>query len=145
MGGRSGRTGSYAIHVVNGAIAGGWTADGVAICPGQINTRNGRVLVPGNAGDVFVVWNDYRAGNSDIYAQRLLSNGTVAPGWPANGLALTNLVKNEFAVRACSDGAGNFYAVWTLEYTPGADYDLYASRVLKAGSFATGFAVNGVV
>jgi hypothetical protein len=39
-------------------------------------------------GSTLVVWVDARSGGSDVYALRLLPDGSVAPGWPAGGLAL---------------------------------------------------------
>ncbi len=143
---RAGNWDIYATHVVAGALVAGWQADGSPVCTGFVGSvRGGMVLVPGTAGDLYIVWNDARSGNDNVYAQRLVSNGAVAPGWPLNGLALTSGTKNQYQARACADGAGGIYVTWTLEYTPGSDYDVYATRVLPSGGFAGGFAVNGVV
>jgi hypothetical protein len=38
-------------------------------------------------GGVLVIWLDARSGGSDVYALKLLPDGSVAPGWPATGLA----------------------------------------------------------
>jgi len=39
-------------------------------------------------GSSIIAWIDERAGNRDVYALRLMSDGSLAPGWPALGLAL---------------------------------------------------------
>jgi hypothetical protein len=134
----------YATRVLHdGTVAPGWPVDGLGVCTAGGYKNNVR-LVPGAAGDVFVLWEDQRAGNWDIYAQRVLGTGSVAPGWPANGLALGNDVRNQNELGAAPDGAGGLYAVWSLEYTPSTDYDIYATRVLPSGAFAPSFGVNGV-
>lgn len=134
----------YATHVTHdGSVAPGWPADGLGVCT-IIGYKSNIQLVAGAAGDVFVIWEDDRAGDYNVYAQRLLGDGTVAPGWPTNGFALTNDVRTQNEVRAASDGAGGIYLAWVLEYTPGTDYDVYATRVLPSGSFAPSFGVNGI-
>lgn len=139
--------GAYSVYATrvthDGAIAPGWPVDGLGVCT-VAGFKDNIQLVAGNAGDVYVTWLDNRAGNMDIYAQRVLGNGTVAPGWPSNGLAIANEVRNQFDPRTAPDGAGGLYAVWTLEYTPGTDYDIYATHVLPSAAFAPSFGVNGI-
>ncbi len=138
-----GNYGVYATRVTHdGLIAPGWPLNGLAVCSVS-GFKYDVQLVPGASGDVYVVWGDSRAGNEDVYVQRLLGNGTVAPGWPANGLAITNDVRDQILPRAASDGAGGVYLVWTLEYSQ-TDEDVYAARVLPSSAFAGGFAINGI-
>jgi flagellar hook capping protein FlgD len=65
-----------------GRLVSGWNATGNAICVAPADQR-----VSGMAGPA-VVWEDGRAGNSDVYATRLRRDGTTDPAWPANGLAI---------------------------------------------------------
>ena len=44
--------------------------------------------VPDGAGGVIAYWVMDQAGTSDVYAQRITADGTVAPGWPATGRAI---------------------------------------------------------
>src|SRR5437899_4021876 len=61
-----------------GAIAPGWTPNGIRVCPSP-GYQDAPKLVPDGAGGVFVVWEDYRRGDPygpigqvDISAQRIL-------------------------------------------------------------------------
>src|SRR5262249_49287971 len=64
-----------------------WGASGILIAPtGAAQTEPEITRL--QDGGVLVVWLDARAGGSDVYAIKLLPNGSVAPGWPATGLAL---------------------------------------------------------
>src|SRR5262245_6758392 len=47
-------------------------------------------------GGVFIVWNDYRGGLGDIYGSRYLPDGSLAPGWFANGTAICNQAAHQF-------------------------------------------------
>src|SRR5262249_45470707 len=46
------------------------------------------VVAADGQGGAFVAWQDYRLGRISIFAQHVLADGTVAPGWPAGGMAL---------------------------------------------------------
>ena len=126
-----------------GAISSGWPVNGIPVCV-TTNYRSIDAVLPGTNGDVFVVWEDNRAGNYDIYAQRVSSTGAIAAGWPANGLALTSDARNQYSGHACVDAAGGIYVVWTFQFS-GSDYDIYMTRVLPGGTFAAGFGLNGII
>ncbi len=143
---RNGGTDIYAAHVMaNGTLAPGWAVNGTPVCVGAANTRTSLSVVAGNAGDLYVVWADNRAANYDIFAQRILSNGLVAGGWPATGLAVTTNANDQTSPVACTDGAGGLYLAWVYTYDSTPDYDIYATRVLPAGAFAPGSQANGIV
>ncbi|MEO5987435.1 MAG: FlgD immunoglobulin-like domain containing protein [Candidatus Eisenbacteria bacterium] len=125
-----------------GAISPGWPVDGIPVCIGTAYRQISAVL-PGTSGDVYVVWDDYRAGNGDQYVQRVTPSGAIAAGWPANGLALTTDTRGQRYGRACVDGAGGIYVVWTFDFS-GTDSDIYMSRVLPGGTLAPGFPLNGL-
>jgi hypothetical protein len=64
-----------------------WGASGVLIAPTGAAQRDPEIArLPD--GTTLVVWSDERSGGSDVYALRLLPNGTPAPGWPATGMPL---------------------------------------------------------
>ena len=48
-----------------------WTADGVAISTAA-NTQNSPQITSDSAGGAIITWHDFRSGNADIYAQRIL-------------------------------------------------------------------------
>src|SRR5207248_10965074 len=42
------------------------------------------------AGGLVMDWYDYRSGGSNVFGQRVLPNATLAPGWPMNGLLISD-------------------------------------------------------
>jgi hypothetical protein len=85
----------------------------------------------GNGGCV-VTWYDLRAPSSeyDIYAQRVLGTGEIAPGWPANGVALCTAASNQVYPVPVPDRSGGAIVVWG-DYRAFAD--VYAQRVSGLG------------
>lgn len=75
-------------HVLgDGTLASGFTTSGQILCDAPGGQREA-VLAGDGAGGVFVVWRDDRNGDADLYAQHILPNGTIAPGWALNGRAV---------------------------------------------------------
>jgi hypothetical protein len=62
-------------------------------------------LLPDGAGSVFLVWEDGRGGDLDLYALRLAGNGTPLGGWPGSGLAITIRTGDQFLPVLARDGA----------------------------------------
>jgi hypothetical protein len=81
-----GSTDIYAQRVTaTGDIATGWPRDGAAVCTATSSQRWPQIVVAPRAGAI-VVWEDFRGGyTSDIYAQRILLDGTL--GEPAESEA----------------------------------------------------------
>ncbi len=128
--------------LADGTIAPGWPANGLAVCT-AVGAQFFPVLAADGSGGAFVVWIDRRGGpNADIYASRVLGNGTIAPGWPAQGMALTATLNDESFPQVMADGAGGAYVVWQFNYG-GGDWDIYATRITGSASFAAGFGLNG--
>jgi flagellar hook capping protein FlgD len=88
-------------------------------------------------GSSLIVWLDARSGGSDVYALRLLADGSLAPGWPSDGLALE--AREETAGSPRIVGAGAFippaFVVWE-ESGPrfGGGRSIVALRLLDDGS-----------
>jgi len=77
-----------------------------------VTQEQGSALMPDGSGGCFVTWADQRSGNVDVYAQRLISTGAAAPGWDANGVALTTAAGNQLSPLIVSDGSGGVIATW---------------------------------
>lgn len=96
-----------------------WPAGGTVICSSLPFSR-GPVerLVSDEAGGFFTILQDYRASTSvqfesDLYAQHVLANGTIAPGWPADALPISaNQGVEEQDATICEDGAGGAFFAW---------------------------------
>lgn len=111
--------GTYDVRAqrVNGAGTPLWTAGGAPVClaPGD---EYGLRLVGDGAGGGVMSWYDQRAGYPPmVFAQRLLADGSVAPGFAPDGNAVTtgSWVQQ---LDMCSDGAGGAICVWQNNGSP---------------------------
>ena len=134
------RTYSYADIYAQRLDNGGnvkWTADGVAVSAldsGEVRPQ----LVSDGSGGAIIVWQDYRAGNYDIYAQRL--DGSGAAQWGVNGVAVSTAGNHQIYPQLSSDGAGGAVIVW--EDARSDSGDIYAQWLNSTGSAQ--WASNGV-
>ncbi|MBI5709922.1 MAG: T9SS type A sorting domain-containing protein [Candidatus Eisenbacteria bacterium] len=133
---RGGALDLYAQRVTAaGALASGWLATGMPVCTATSDQRAPQ-LVSDGAGGAVVGWYDYRTGSdTDIYAQRLTSDGGVAPGWIPNGTALCTAGGYQQRPAVVTDGGGGAIAAWS-DRRSGANYDVYAQRVSANGTVA---------
>ncbi len=92
--------------------------------------------------DAIVVWSDYRdSSQTDVYAQRVTPNGTVAPGWPADGVLVAGGPgdQTEAAVVGASDGG-----VWITWRDRRDDRgDVYLMKLDATGAAAPGWLAGG--
>jgi hypothetical protein len=101
----------YALRITAaGNPSPGWPVDGVRLTAIP-RTEAYATLASDEAGGAFVVWEDsrhfvYPTNQTDIFAMHLLADGTRAPGWPENGLAICTLPGNDATPRVLPDGAG---------------------------------------
>jgi len=114
-----------------------WVSNGTPVCtaPGVQQTLSG---CADGAGGVYLVWLDPRSGAFNIYAQHLFSDGSVAPGWPVNGVPLT-ASGGALAAFAMPDGAGGLLVIGQRSTS------IVAQRVTAAGTLAPGFPADGKV
>ncbi len=127
---RSGTNDIYAQRIsFDGVVQ--WTANGVPVCTAAGDQHYGEI-VPDGAGGAIVAWEDSRSGPTQIFAQRISSDGT--PQWPANGLALTTNSYNKNEPAIVSDGAGGAIVAWTDWGSSGVAPDIYAQRLSVNGT-----------
>src|SRR5207245_1671589 len=86
-------------------------------------------------------WYDYRNGNSDIYAQRVLASGAVDGGWAVGGGALCTAAGDQYSPTIVADGAGGAIVTWYDSRN--GNYDIYAQHVLASGAVDGAWPVNG--
>jgi flagellar hook capping protein FlgD len=122
---------------VNGAGVPQWTADGV-----QVSTVPGEQIypasVPDGAGGVIITWVDYRAGNADVYAQKM--NGAGIQQWYFDDVPVCTATGGQEIPAIASDGAAGAIIAWFDQR--GVFPDVYARRV-NAGGTAM-WTANGV-
>jgi hypothetical protein len=113
-----------------------WGSSGVLIAPTGLPQTDPEIARLQD-GSALIVWLDARAGGGDVYALRLLTDGSVAPGWPAGGLALEARAETADAPRIV--GASEFtppaFVVWE-ESGPrfGGGRSIVARRLLDDGT-----------
>jgi hypothetical protein len=127
-----------------GDVSAGWPADGIALTTGSYSQQlfgavpDGTAPGSGEPGAI-LVWTDSRY--ADIYAQRVLGSGAIAPGWPAKGLAVCALYSLQYNPAVVPDGAGGALVAWQ-DWRDFVQPDLYIQRVAGAGVPA--WTANGV-
>jgi hypothetical protein len=135
----------YAHHVLaSGVLDPAWPAGGRAIAVVPNNQLFPR-LVGDGAGGAIIAWFDNRNSATtgwDIYAQRVLASGAIAPGWPANGLGVCTLPFEQWEPDLVSDGAGGAIIAWE-DARNGSHKDIYAQRVRGDGTFDPSWPANG--
>jgi hypothetical protein len=137
---RSGAPDIYTQRVTAmGALS--WNAHGVVICDAANDQGEMQMIADGSGGAIFT-WEDNRVlTNLPIYAQKINSSGTIQ--WTAHSLRLSTADTWMYLPKIISDGAGGAIVVWYDERN-GTDDNIYAQRVLSAGTLAwasTGLAV----
>jgi hypothetical protein len=123
----------------SGSIPAGWTTNGIPLCVATDQQRSPAIVADGTGG-VFVAWEDLRnAGVSDIYLQRVTSNGALVAGWPVNGLPVCQAAGDQ-TLPVLEQESGSAIIAWRDERD--ATADIYAQKVSGAG--LAQWATNGV-
>lgn len=108
----SGLFNTFAQHIsADGTADPGWPVGGRSLGFGlgdQINT----VIASDGAGGAVVAWQDARVPNYAIFAQHVLSNGSVDPGWPGGGLQVCPVPGGQFFPGIVADGLGGVIISW---------------------------------
>jgi len=129
----------------DGTVAPGWPASGLPVCSVEQDQTSAAVVSDG-AGGAYVAWQDFRSGSDwDLYAQHVTMAGSVAAGWPHDGLAVCAAAGNQLRPVLAGDGAGGLLIAWVDGRSGEGDYDIYAQRVTPAGSIVAGWPTNGAV
>jgi len=116
----------------------GWAADGRKICGAAGSQYSPQIVYDGSYGAI-ITWHDYRAGNYDVYAQRVNLPGT--PLWTTDGVAVSVEVNSQANPTIATDGASGAIITWQDDRS-GSTWDIYAQRVTSGGT--TSWTVNGV-
>src|SRR5262249_30261771 len=145
---------TFAQHLdATGVSASGWPADGLTLSPfatepGIQRPTNfdaatlGLSSIAGDgAGGAFVAWTDRRSGDADIYLEHLIAGG-IAPGWPAEGLAICTAVGAQSVPTIAADGTGGAFVAWQDRRS--GDADVFAQHVLGNGMLAAGWPHDGL-
>jgi hypothetical protein len=131
---------NYDIYAQRISAAGAvqWLANGVGLCTATGDQYGPSIVSDGGSGAI-VTWQDFRSGNSDIYAPRISAAGAVQ--WTANGVALCTATGSQQTPTIVSDGASGAIVTW-FDQRSGTGDDIYAQRISAAG--AVQWTANGV-
>jgi hypothetical protein len=114
---------------ISGAGAIQWAPNGVALCAAP-DDQYDPTIAPDGAGGTIITWYDYRHGSGDIFARRILANGT--PQWTPDGVALCKAPGTQNVCMIAPDMSGGAIIAWADER--GANKDIYAQRVDQDGA-----------
>lgn len=107
-----------------------WAANGIAIS-GAAGNQVSPVVARSGATSFYFSWEDYRNGQSDIYAQRADASGSVF--WNANGLVVCGANGSQALPQLVADDVEGAILVWK-DYRSGTTADLYMQRINPLGS-----------
>jgi hypothetical protein len=121
----------YAQHL-NSSGSATWNANGIQVCATSADQTDPEIT-SGGSGGAIVVWTDYRtpANGSDIYAQSVHANGTLA--WPASGLPVCASTQSQSQPQVVSDGLGGAIFTWE-DIRNSSTYQIYAQHLTSSGS-----------
>jgi hypothetical protein len=86
-----------------------WQANGVLVCSQDVVSNPLRIIADGSGGAI-MCWEDWRANEKDLYAQRMSAAGT--PLWTVDGVAVCNLSGPQNTSTLVSDGTGGAIIAW---------------------------------
>ena len=130
------RNGNYDIYAqrVNASGVAQWTTDGIGVCT-ETGQQQAPALMADGAGGVIVCWQDFRSGNSDIYAQRLNASGVAQ--WTAGGVVACAATGAQNAPNMATDGDYGAVISW-YDGRSGVTPDIYAQRLGSDGDVMWG-------
>ena len=110
-----------------------WTANGKPICNAIGSQLIPEICSDGSDGAI-ITWEDTRNGGSDIYAQRIGSNGVEQ--WTPNGTAVCARAAFQGRPQIVGDGSGHAFFAWedTRTYS---GRDIYACYVINSRPTST--------
>ncbi len=137
--------------LANGTSAPGWPAQGLFIAAG-IAIAEIREIVPDGIGGYVVAWLQYDPSIGNLaMAQRIMADGTIAPGWPATGVRVCTTNANQILASAgcaIADGSGGVYIAWDDDredpLASGSYGDIYMTRLNPDGTRPAGWPVTGL-
>lgn len=122
-----------------GAVASGWPVNGLQLT-NQLGDQRQASVVSDDAGGAIVAWQGTLPNNDhDIFASRLLSNGTLATGWSANGNVVCSTPDDQSRPVLTKDGAGGAIVAWQ----DGRGVDVYAQHIRSDGTVDPQWPANG--
>jgi len=121
----------FLVFLLTAPLAGAyWVQDGIPVCtePGEQNTV---LLAPDGRCGAIAAWRDYRAGNGDVYAQKIDLQGRLR--WTTNGVPVCTQNAVQKFTGIASDGLGGAFVVWE-DHRGDDGGDIYMQRIDSSGN-----------
>ena len=133
---RNGDEDIFSLRILaNGSMAPGWVENGNAVVStfGEQTFFQEKAVCPDGVGGIIVAWNDNRSsGNTDIYAQRMSSDGQAL--WTVNGVPICSENSFQSYANIVSDEQGGAYIVWEDNRNSHlSQSDIYMSHINSDG------------
>ncbi len=123
---------SVFVQLINNAGNVMWDINGIGISPGSASRPK---IEADGAGGAIITWIDQRAGNFDIYAQRISNAGNSQ--WTLNGVSLCTALEGQYVPLFISDELGGAIITW-FDYRNGSsNSDIYTQNVCPNGTIGT--------
>jgi hypothetical protein len=126
---------------VNASGAAQWAANGVLLSNWPAAQERPEIISNGSGGAI-VAWFDYRNGIKDIFAQRILSTGSLDSAWPPGGRAVTGGIWDAEIGGLIPDGSGGALVAWDQRMNIGYS-KIYVHHLLAAGSLDPSYPAGG--
>ena len=126
-------------HRIDGSGTRVWDENGNFICQYTLNQRYS-VAVPDGSGGAIIAWEDERAGNVDIYAQRITGAGTTLWSRGSGGVAISEISYDDTDPQIATDGEGGALISWRVYSTGSAS--IHTRRIASSGDLLWGFSGN---
>lgn len=124
---QSGDRNIYAQHISgDGRLL--WGEDGRPICT-ERGFQDNPVLISDGSGGAIAVWEDWRNGNQDIYAQRISHDGRLI--WAENCVPICQSPGDQYDPWPTADDNGGMFVAWWD--TSQGRWDIRAQRVSEDG------------
>ncbi|MFQ6609904.1 MAG: hypothetical protein ACE5D7_03785, partial [Fidelibacterota bacterium] len=99
---------------------------GLVICGNSENQTSPGIKAEN--GKAFVIWEDLRNYNMDVYAQKVTTDGNIH--WEVDGKPISTEFGKQTAPRLTTDGFGGVYFIWSDERNSTvSDVDIYLQHV----------------
>ncbi|MGB5910143.1 MAG: caspase family protein [Promethearchaeia archaeon] len=109
-----------------------WIPNGIKISNTNREQRFPK-LCNDQAGGAIITWCDYFPPDTDIFAQKILANGTLA--WGSFGNTICSAIYDQWSPEIINDGAGGAFISWVDER--GNNKDVYAQRINSDGELVS--------
>ena len=125
-----------------GVPAAGWTLQGVPLQSTPTFREEFRCSAD-SLGGFYASWDDGNAQGGDVYATHILSDGSRAPGWGADGIPVSDPASpDEYRSDVGPDGMGGAYFTWEKHFNGYAH--TYVQHFGPYGTISPGWPLGGV-